>query len=423
VRGAIALIDGDHHPDAVREALARLARRTPVRAAVFCGGEEKLAPDVLASPERAYGLPVRFGDRVAALRGLADADVDTVVDLADEPVLGAAAKLELACVALDLGLTFQGADFEVRPPRFERVPLGCPSLAVIGTGKRTGKTAVCGHWATLLREHGHAPLIVAMGRGGPSEPVVAPPATSLENLMAIARSGGHAASDYLEGAVLAGVPTVGCRRVGGGLAGAPVTSNVLAGARLAAAQAPGTVLFEGSGAAFPPVAVDATVCVVGSRAGALAEMGPYRLMRSRLVLVACDDRRLPEDVRRYSGGPVVRIELRPEAAAPVPAGARVAFFTTGPADPAGVEPVVVSRNLARRGQLQEDLRLAVREGCDVFLTELKAAAIDTVAAAAERAGAALAFVRNRPVARPGEPDLDEALLRVRAEAGAATASA
>jgi hypothetical protein len=47
--------------------------------------------------------------------------------------------------------------------------------------------------------------------------------------------GNHAASDYLEDAVLAGVRTVGCRRVGGGLAGEPVESNVPEGAALAAA--------------------------------------------------------------------------------------------------------------------------------------------------------------------------------------------
>jgi predicted GTPase len=66
--GAIALIDGDHHPDAVRDALARLA---DVRGAVFCGGEEKLAPEVLADPSAVYGVPVAAGpNRVAALRDL-----------------------------------------------------------------------------------------------------------------------------------------------------------------------------------------------------------------------------------------------------------------------------------------------------------------------------------------------------------------
>src|SRR3954451_12101628 len=283
---AIALIDGDHHPDAVRDALAALATRIPVRGAVFCGGEEKLAPDILADPGPHSGAPVTTGDRVEGLRALAGEGVDVVVDLADEPVLGAAAKLELACVALDLGLRYEGADFELRPPEFAPAPSAAPSLAVVGTGKRTGKTAVCGHWAPLLREAGHDPLIVAMGRGGPPEPVLASPETSLADLLAIARSGRHAASDYLEDAVLAGVTTVGCRRVGGGLAGACVESNVVAGAQLAAGLRPGAVLFEGSGAALPPVVVDRTVCVIGSREAALDHVGPYRLLRSDLAVGA-----------------------------------------------------------------------------------------------------------------------------------------
>src|SRR2546423_1235357 len=82
------------------------------------------------------------------------------------------------------------------------------ALPVSGTGKRTGKAAVGGHGAMLLRER--RPLIVAMGRGGPAEPVLASPETSLADLLALARAGRHAASDYLEDAVLAGVTTVGC---------------------------------------------------------------------------------------------------------------------------------------------------------------------------------------------------------------------
>ena len=46
-------------------------------------------------------------------------------------------------------------------------------------------------------------------------------------------------------------------------------------------------------------------------------------------------------------------------------------------------------------------------GCDVYLTELKAAAIDTVAAGAGR-GRAVVFVRNRPVG----DGLDEALIEL-----------
>ena len=61
---------------------------------------------------------------------------------------------------------------------------------------------------------------------------------------ALAR-GRHAASDYLETAALAGVVTIGCRRCGGGLAGAVGSSNVLAGAELAAARSPDLVVFDG----------------------------------------------------------------------------------------------------------------------------------------------------------------------------------
>lgn len=420
---AVALIDGDHHPDAIRDALAALARERGVRAAIFCGGEEKLAPDVLADPERHYGLPVAVGEPAAALREMASEGVTDVIDMGDEPVLGPAAKLELACIALDLGLRYVGSDFELRPPVLEPPDLDCPTLAVIGTGKRTGKTAVCGHWAALLRDDGHRPLVVAMGRGGPAEPTLGRPGTSLAELLRIARAGGHAASDYLEDAVLAGVPTVGCRRVGGGLAGAVGSSNVAAGLRLAAAQEPGVVLFEGSGAALPPVRVDVTACVVGAREDALAHLGPYRLLRSRLALVGGDDPELVRAVKRWCSGTVLRFGLVCEPVEPLPGDARVAFFSTGAGQLAGVEPLVTSRNLARRPALAADLARAAAERCDVYATELKAAAVDTVAEAAQATDARLVFVRNRPVALPGEPDLDSCLRALHAEGERARATA
>ena len=46
-----------------------------------------------------------------------------------------------------------------------------------------------------------------------------------DELLVRARAGQHAASDYLEDAVLAGVPTVGARRCGGGLAGTTYDSK------------------------------------------------------------------------------------------------------------------------------------------------------------------------------------------------------
>lgn len=110
---------------------------------------------------------------------------------------------------------------------------------------------------------------------------------------------------------------------------------------------------------------------------------------------------------------VVRFELRPEPAEEVPQDARVALFSTSAAVCDGFEPVVASRNLARRGALVADLDRAAAERCDVYLTELKAAAIDTVAAHARRAEARVIFLRNRPVGIDG--DLDAALVELHAD--------
>ena len=386
----IALIDGEHHPAAVRDALERLDRERGVAGVIFCGGEEKLAPGPL---EDHYGRRVHT-DPDTALRRLAPA-AGAVVDLADEPVLPATRKLALAALALHLGLAYETPGARLDPPRYAEVATGAAKLAVIGTGKRTGKTAVAGHWAALLRERGAEPVIVCMGRGGPAEPRTAPAGIGLEDLLEVDARGEHAASDYLEDAALAGVPTVGCRRVGGGLAGEPAESNVEAGAALAAGMDPGAIVFEGSGACIPPVAVDRTVCVLG--AGAPEPFGEYRLLRADLVLAA-------EGAQAPPGS--VPFTLRPEPAEPLPAGARVALFTTGAEACAEVEPVVASTSLARRAALAEDLDRAAAEGCDVYLTELKAAAIDTVARRAVAEGARVVFVRNRPLGA------DEALLEV-----------
>jgi hypothetical protein len=141
--------------------------------------------------------------------------------------------------------------------------------------------------------------------------------------------------------------------------------------------------------------VDRTVCVLG--AGTPEPFAEYRLLRADLVLAA-------EGAPATPGA--VPLRLRPEPAEPLPAGARVALFTTGAEHCHGVEPVLVSTNLARRGALAEDLDRAAAEGCDLYLTELKAAAIDTVARRALSAGARVVLVRNRPAG------IDDALLSV-----------
>jgi cyclic 2,3-diphosphoglycerate synthetase len=247
-----------------------------------------------------------------------------------------------------------------------------------------------------------------MGRGGPAEPVVAEVQPTLASLLELSRAGGHAASDYLETAALTGVVTIGCRRAGGGLAGAVTTSNVLEGAAVAAEREPDVVVFDGSGAAIPPIATDARILVSGRGQDPTAYLNAYRVLVSDLVvLIGGGD---ADRVRALKDVPVVGVGLRLRPVSPL-AGRRVAVFTTGPAptEHLDADVVSISRNLADRAKLREDL---ARTDADAYLVEIKAAAIDVVAEAAHERGAEVVFAENEVVPLPGEPSLDEAILQL-----------
>src|SRR5437667_684087 len=147
-----------------------------------------------------------------------------------------------------------------------------------------------------------------MGRGGPPEPELVETRPTVNELLALSRSGRHAASDHLETAALAGVVTIGCRRAGGGLAGAVTDSNVSAGARLAAEREPDVVVFDGSGAAIPPIAADRRILVVGPGKDATEFLNAYRVLISDLVVVLGDGELEP--IRELKDVPVIPVDLR-----------------------------------------------------------------------------------------------------------------
>jgi len=364
----------------VRDALAELPY--DFVGAVLLGGTEKLRGG------EDYGVPL--------LASLAEAEADIVVDLSDEPVLGPEARFRWASRALAAGLPYVGADFRFDPPAFE--PFDVPSVAVIGTGKRVGKTAVTGAVARALARDRRV-VVVAMGRGGPAAPELIETPPTLEELVELSRSGRHAASDHLETAVLAGVPTIGCRRAGGGMAGAPFVSNVVAGAELAASLDPDVVVFDGSGAAIPPIDVDARILVAHD---VVSGLNPYRVLISDVVLTMSEQ--VARDVRAL-GKAALRFGLRLRPIEPLD-GRRIALFTTGnvPFAHLGADVAFVSRNLSDRVALAEDLR---NVDADTYVVEIKAAAIDMVAEAARERGADLVFADNEVVPQPGELDLDE----------------
>jgi cyclic 2,3-diphosphoglycerate synthetase len=408
----IALIDGEHHPQVVRDALDRLGAEHEIVGVLFVGGEEKVPAAVLADPRRHYGRDVVVG------ADLPPADADAVFDLSGEPVLTLDRRLALAAVALDRGLEYRAPGLRLEPPPVERIATSVPIVGVIGTGKRTGKTAVAGYLASVLLAHEIDPVVVSMGRGGPPEPQLVRAGARLDRgrLLEIARGGAHAASDYLEDAVLTGAAAIGTRRCGEGPAGEVFDSNLVEGVRLALSLDPGAIILEGSGASLPPVAADRTVCVTRGGGEATSGLGPLRLLRSDLVILLGDpDDEVPHDR-------VIRCKLEPEPVEAVPEGTRAAVFATVRPEEAGrfraaleqkgIEVALLSANLARRGELEHDLAEATRARCDLFLTELKAAAIDMVAERAERDGVPVVWLRNRVVSLPGEPDLDGELWRL-----------
>ena len=77
----------------------------------------------------------------------------------------------------------------------------------------------------------------------------------------------------------------------------------------------------------------------------------------------------------------------------------------------GAEVVHASGNLGRREPLREE---AERVDADVFLVEIKAAAIDVVAEVAAKRGIEVVFADNEVLPVAGAPDLDAALREVAA---------
>ncbi len=398
MRRAVAVIDGEHHPSVVRDALAEVPYR--VVCAVLAGGREKIEGG------EDYGLPV-----VTDLAEAVAYAPDLVLDLSDEPVLGPAERLRLAGRALALGLPYVGPGFRIDVPELE--PFAHPSIAVIGTGKRVGKTALTVHLARLLSSRLRV-VVVAMGRGGPARPELVQEAPTLDDLLRLARSGRHAASDHLEAALLAGVATVGCRRCGGGLAGQVAISNVAEGAALAASLRPDLVIFDGSGAALPPIQARRRILVVGRGHDPTAYLGWYRLLLSDLVVAVGWGEEAVERIGAVAGVPVIPVELRLRPSEPL-LGRRVAVFTAAPCpvDHLDADVVHASASLADRTALRRELASVEAE---VYVVELKAAAVDVVVEAARARGAQVVVAGNEVVPVPGAAPLDPALEKLAAEA-------
>lgn len=420
----LVLVDGEHYPPVTLDAIAWLrVRGYDVVAAVDLGGGEKLDGALTLGP-----LEIVRGatQRDALARALMTFTPDVVYDLSDAPVVDDAARALLGATALVAGARYEGAGFRVDPPPSPPRAARCPQIIVTGSGKRTGKTSIGAALARHLAGKGITPVIVAMGRGGPAEPILTRGdlrAPTVDDLIAFAEAGHHAATDAFEDAVTARCATVGARRAGVGLAGATAFDTVGAAAEIAAALNPDVVIFEGSGTALPPAASDASVLVAGpltSERDHRSLAGVYRLLRADLVVATMAGQAFPAATSALPlidelalDVPLVETVFHPTPLEPV-TGKRILYATTAPADARdeiaahlrdahGAVVVGVTCALGDRARLRQEL--ADAEGTyEVLVTEIKAAGIDVAARAARAAGAHVVLADNVP----GNPDLARA---------------
>ena len=253
-------------------------------------------------------------------------------------------------------------------------------------------------------------------------------APDVDALLELSRAGRHAASDYLETAALAGVETVGCRRCGGGLAGSVSSRTSTQGAKLAVELAPDLVLFDGSGAAIPPIATSRRVLVVDAatdRDVATGYLNAYRhLVSDLVVLTMAEEGSGWEELRDAAAelaprvlattlgrSPLEPVQGRTSRSSRPRPRRRTRRLAAHLREEHGADVVHVSGSLSDRGELREELE---QVEADVFLVELKAAAIDVVAEAARERGVDVVLAGSDVRSADGQ-DLDAELLRLAEE--------
>ncbi|NLJ80208.1 MAG: 2,3-diphosphoglycerate synthetase [Firmicutes bacterium] len=425
----MVLTDGEHYPSVTRDAIAELqsTRDYQVLAAVFIGGTEKISSD---SDFASLGVPVvRGGNYLQSIReAIKKYNPDEVLDLSDEPIIGYRERFEIASHVLANGAAYRGADFLFSPPRFT-ARVTRPSISIIGTGKRIGKTAVGGFVARTLAEK-HNPLVVTMGRGGPAEPEFLNSAETKitpEYLLSVSKQGRHASSDYFEDLLTARVTTIGCRRCGGGMSGQTFVSNVPRGAQLSEQIEADLVIFEGSGSSIPPVETEGRILVIGANQPLdymRLYLGPYRILISDLIILTMCEPPLADQAKIDAMGAAIK-EINPNCTLvntvfrPKPLGdikgKRVLLTLTAPAvmlktisayleSTYQCRVVGASPHLSNRPLLKEDLERFGRLQPEVVLSELKAAAVDVVTAWGLEKGLEVVYLDNEPI--PTDPNVD-----------------
>ncbi len=428
LRKMICLVDGEHYLPVTKSALDLLdsLEHNEIVAVVFIGGTEKLREVSPESISEKMERPVHFGDDHHKIpyklidEMIEKYDADVVMDLSDEPIVDYSKRFKLATVALERGVPYEGPDFKF-DPLIEHDVLKKPSLKILGTGKRIGKTAVSAYAARLIHNRKYNPCIVAMGRGGPEKPEIVRGdqiKITPEYLMEQSDKGVHAASDHWEDALMSRILTIGCRRCGGGMLGDVFITNMKKGAELANDVDADFIIMEGSGAAIPPVKTNRHIVLVGLNQpinNIKSYFGPFRIKLADLVILTmCEEPMASsekiEEVDKFikkvnPEATVISTVFRPKPLEDI-TDKNILFATTAPDSIKKVlvdyleenyscKVVGTTSHLSNRPLLQEDIEKYIDEA-DIMLTELKAAAVDVATKDALEAGLSVVYCDNIP---------------------------
>lgn len=441
----ICLVDGEHYLPVTKSAVDSISSLDHIEiiALIFIGGTEKLKLGDEDTYSEILNVPVFFGPDKHEIpydlieEKILELGVDKVIDLSDEPVLDYAKRFNIASIVLSCDAVYEGSDFRFEPITQYDI-MEKPCIKILGTGKRIGKTAVSGFASRLIDKNNYHPCVVAMGRGGPEEPEVVYGGEikiNPEYLLEQSNRGVHAASDHWEDALMSRILTIGSRRCGGGMAGDVFFTNMEKAAKMANSEDCEFVIFEGSGAAIPPIKTNKNIVLVGANQpieNIKSYFGPFRIRLGDLVIITMCEEPMASaekirEIEEFIGEINPNVDCISTVFRPKPLGdiedKKVLFVTTAPESVRDVlidyleeeydcTVVGLSSHLSNRPLLQEDIE-KYKDDVDCIITELKAAAVDVVTKEAIESGIELIYCDNIPVPI-GEnyPDLEKSILNL-----------
>jgi len=414
----IAIIDGEHYPQITLDAIQVLKKefKGEFCGIIFLGGTEKITTGNFAEffNEEVFVIKNLLSDFPAALDRFKP---DLVYDLSDEPVVNHSIRMTIASFCFFKHASYIGPDFLFKYDK-KLYETRNPSISIIGTGKRIGKTAISSFIAGIFKKSGLDVVIVAMGRGGPKDPQLLKGEEININpqyLLSLVSKGLHASSDYIEDAMMSRITTIGCRRCGGGFGGRVFMSNVSEGTKLADSLNPDLIIIEGSGASVPEVKTCKTICVVGANQNweeITGYLGIYRMLTADLIILTnCEKplatRRQINDLENNiktinPSANIYRSIFRPKPLGNIENKKIVVAMTAKSIIKDKIKSYIekkfnctvagITFNLSNRPLLKKDLESFI--DYDAILTELKAASVDVVTDFALKSGREIIYMNN-----------------------------